>query len=400
MRRRPAHRLWVLLVAALALTLGTGISPASAADDGPVTTWWALGGGAAGPMGDADDDEYCGLVGGGCYRDFQNGTGYWSPATGAHGVRFALWEEYYAQGEEGGRLGYPVADEGCGKRDGGCSQEFQGGTTLWSPSAGALSVFGALREHYRALGWENGPLGYPTGSEQCDEQLTTCSQWFQRGVGYWSSSTGAHSVRGALFGEYYALNTMNGVMGLPVTDEACGKRNGGCSQEFQGGTLLWSPTSGAHEVRGALRGQYRSLGWENGRLGYPIADEACGKRNGGCSQEFQGGTLLWSPTAGAHSVLGALRNTYRLTGWENGVLGYPISDEACGKRDGGCSQEFQGGTLLWSPATGAAYVTGSFRDQYRSQGWENGRLGYPVNSPRVDPPRGWVQTFQGGTLRG
>ena len=35
----------------------------------------------------------------------------------------------------------------------------------------------------------------------------------------------------------------------------------------------WTPITGAHEVRGAIRDRWAALGWERGSLGYPVSDE-------------------------------------------------------------------------------------------------------------------------------
>ena len=35
----------------------------------------------------------------------------------------------------------------------------------------------------------------------------------------------------------------------------------------------WTPITGAHEVRGAIRDRWVALGWERGSLGYPVSDE-------------------------------------------------------------------------------------------------------------------------------
>ncbi|MEU2348766.1 hypothetical protein [Modestobacter sp. NPDC049651] len=354
------------------------------------TAWGRLTG-----MGRPLADERCSLEGDGCLQDFASGAIYWSPLTGAKAVRYAFAGEYERQGEQDGRLGYPVRSEGCGKRNGGCSQEFQGGTELWSGATGATTVYGALRSAYAAQGWENGRLGYPLGNEQCGGRDGGCVQELQGGTLLWSPGTGAHSVLGALRDRYRALGAETGDLGYPVTDEACGKRDGGCSQEFQGGTLLWSPVAGAHAVYFLIRDEYRQRGWENGRLGYPVAEKSCSGPDSGCRQTFQDGIVAWSSSTGTHVVLGAIGRAY-----DPRTLGYPVTNEACGKRDGGCSQEFQGGTVLWSPATGAHPVTGGVRTTYRAQGWENGGYGYPVSDPVPAGSGRTSQRFQGGTITG
>ncbi len=49
-----------------------------------------------------------------------------------------------------------------------------------------------------------------------------------------------------------------------------------------------------------MRDKWMSMGAENSRLGYPTTDEICGLKDGGCYQTFQGGYLVWSPATGTH----------------------------------------------------------------------------------------------------
>ena len=302
---------------------------------------WAAAGRGSGPLGYPFGDQM--VLRGGVKQEFEGGDVYWSPSTGSHGVASPLWEPFAAAGAENGRLGYPTAGENCALRGDGCVQTFQGGLVYWSPSTGAHVVLGAIRAAYARQGWETGRLGYPT------------------------------------------------------TGEMCGLRGGGCVQSFQGGLLYWSPSTGAHVVLGAIRTAYAKQGWETGRLGYPTTGEMCGLRGGGCVQQFQGGSMYWSPPSGARVVLGAIRTAYGKQGWETGGLGYPTTGESCGLRGGGCFQEFQGGAIYWSPASGAHVVSGGLRDAWARQGWERGRLGYPVSGPSLSGGA-FRQTFQGGTI--
>ena len=167
-------------------------------------------------------------------------------------------------------------------------------------------------------------------------------------------STTAHFVSGAIAGLYGGIGSATGFLGFPTTDPFGPLRGGGVGQHFSGGSIYWSPTTGAHFVRGAIRGQWAATGWENG-LGYPVTDEFCGLRGGGCGQHFPGGSLYWSPTTGAHVVHGAIRNRWAAMGWENGRLGYPTTEEY-GVR-GGIAMRFQHGTITWVQRTGRISVT-------------------------------------------
>lgn len=84
---------------------------------------------------------------------------------------------------------------------------------------------------------------------------------------------------------------------------------------------------------------------------------------------------------------------------ETGFLGYPKSDEFCGLRDGGCGQRFQGGVLLWSGYAGAHSVHGAFLDEYARSGYESGPLGYPAEEEVTNQQTGWlVQRFWTGYI--
>lgn len=73
--------------------------------------------------------------------------------------------------------------------------------------------------------------------------------------------------------------------------------------------------------------------WEQGPLGYPVTDELATPDNRGRYSVFENGSIYWKETTGAHEVRGAIRDKWKETGWEAGSLGYPISDE----------YDFQGG---------------------------------------------------------
>ncbi|MET4588373.1 uncharacterized protein with LGFP repeats, partial [Pseudarthrobacter sp. PvP022] len=57
---------------------------------------------------------------------------------------------------------------------------------------------------------------------------------------------------------------------------------------------------GAQATYGAIRVRWGSLGFENGKLGYPVSGEVCGQPDGGCFQRFQGGTINYSLTRGTY----------------------------------------------------------------------------------------------------
>jgi hypothetical protein len=274
---------------------------------------------------------------------------YFSAATGSHSVIGAILDEYRSIGGPQGRLGYPVTDELPTPVKFGRANHFERGSIYWSPGTGAHELFGAIGVQWASLGWENGLLGFPV-TDEFPVGHGGIAQNFQGGSVYWSSATGAHSVIGAIRERWGALGWEQGYLGLPVTDEiSLGPR--GAYSLFQGGAIYWSPTTGAHAIRGAIAARWAELGWENGPLGFPVSDE--NPLPGGASSHFQGGTISWSPSTGAHVVVGAIRDLWARMGWEtNSPLGYPVSDEY--SVPGGRRSDFQHGSITWTPLLGAA----------------------------------------------
>ncbi|MGY1773452.1 fibronectin type III domain-containing protein [Blastococcus sp. SYSU D00813] len=334
-----------------------GTSPASAPSaavtpraPSPITVAYQQAGGDTGPLGPPTSAERCGLRNGGCFQKFAHGSVYWSPATGARVVMAGpVMTRWGAQRWETGALGYPVSDTVCGLAGGGCRQDFQGGSVSAS-AAGGYVVLGAIRTRWTAGGREGGALGHPITEERCGLRNGGCFQKFAHGSVYWSPATGARVVMaGPVMTRWGAQRWETGALGYPVSDTVCGLAGGGCYQHFQGGSV-YSGSAGAFVVRGALRTRWSATGWERGALGYPVAEERCGLRDGGCFQRYQGGSIYWSPAGGAWSVGTQVLAAWGAQSYERGRYGYPAGEAVCTPA-GACTQRFQGGTASWSAST-------------------------------------------------
>ncbi len=116
---------------------------------------------------------------GGASLKYKNATVY-TFALGTFAVYGVFRTEYDRLGGPAGALGWPTASDQCGLTGGGCTQTFQNGTMFYSPATGTSTVFNPLLSEYLNGGGINGPLGYPTAQMACD--ATSCSQQFEHGV--------------------------------------------------------------------------------------------------------------------------------------------------------------------------------------------------------------------------
>ena len=314
-RSRGGHlRPRALLVALLAaLLLGTGLpvataqvysSPATGSHDvvGAILDRYRASGGPAGVHGYPTTGEQNAV--GGRRSLFQNGAIYWSPQTGPHSLSGAIWADYAALGRETSGLGFPITDEVTTPNGRGRVNGFQGGVVLWTPATGAHAVLGSIAGAYGALGWENSPLGFPTTDETITPNGRGRYNRFEGGVVLWTPAYGARAVYGQILARYDALGAEDSVLGFPVTGELVTPNLQGRATHFERGSVYWSPRSGAHAVVGAIRDRWGQIGWENSALGFPVSEEYAVP--GGRAQDFQYGSITWTPGGGA-VVAGAPR---------------------------------------------------------------------------------------------
>jgi hypothetical protein len=150
------------------------------------------------------------------------------------------------------------------------------------------------------------------------------------------------------------LGGAKGFLGNPNTNVLTTPDRTGRYVHFAGGSIYWTPQSGAFEVHGDIRARWASVGWETTFLGYPTTDETRTPDGVGRYNHFQGGSIYWTPKTGAFEVHGAIEGRWAELGWERSFLGYPISNEY--DWNGGRRSDFQNGYIWWTEKSGAHEV--------------------------------------------
>ncbi|MGV9614236.1 LGFP repeat-containing protein [Nocardia xishanensis] len=207
---------------------------------------------------------------------------------------------------------------------------------------------------------------------------------------------GAFDVGGAIEVEYDRVGGP-AALGDPVTPELDAGRGGRFQAFERNASVYWHPEVGANQIGGSIRDKWGTFGWENGVLGYPVTGEMATPGRPGSFNHFQGGSIYWSLGTDAHQIGGAIRDKWGAYGWEGGALGFPITDEAAAAADDGRYNLFAGGAIFWSARTGAHIVWGAIRDDWIRAGAEKGRYGYPTGD-EYDYQGGKAQDFQGGRI--
>ena len=266
----------------------------------------------------------------------------------------------------------------------GFAQDFVHGKMFFTPATGPRSMSGAILDKYESLG---GPaasdLGFPTTNEARglagpDSRVSIFSA-SDKPLIYWTADHGAFVVRGAINAAWDKLGSSGGALGVPISDETYDGEL--ATQPFSGGKMSWNrltkafttvPPDLANQLTdlqvpidptAAINMAWRAAGGVSGPLGakqgdqYPVGSD-------GLAQNFAGGKIFFSPATGANAVETDILTKYESLGGPGGSdLGFPIANEA----DGGLKpasrvSPFSANdkpVIFWTPDHGAFVVRGA-----------------------------------------
>lgn len=179
--------------------------------------------------------------------------------------------------------------------------------------------------------------------------------YFESGccVVYNAALRSAFQIKGPIYVKWTSLGGV--AWGIPDTDELAAPDGVGRFNHFNGNkaSIYWTPQTGANAIWGAIRQKWAEMGWERSPLGYPATDETKTPDGIGRFNHFsKGGSIYWTPRTGAQAIWGAIRARWAELGWERSYLGYPTSDES-DFPEGGRANSFEQGGIYWWPDTGA-----------------------------------------------
>jgi hypothetical protein len=198
-------------------------------------------------------------------------------------------DKYNQTGGPAGFLLFPKSNELTNPGNTGKRTEFVGGNIYWSAATDAHPVAHEFLTKWGEKGYESGYLKYPTTDEIVLSDGTSRRQEYQGGSIYFAFGIGAHTIQGSIRDKWRAMGAENGALGFPTSDEMVTPDGKGRYNTFQHGSIYWSPTTGAHAVSGIILAEWALANYEQGTYGYPTSDQYTNA--GGHAQDFQGGTI-------------------------------------------------------------------------------------------------------------
>ena len=164
----------------------------------------------------------------------------------------------------------------------GKAQDFESGTAYWSPDTGAHALFGRIGARYAEIGGPTSWLGFPKTGESKTPDGKGRFVHFEHGSIYWSPETGAWEITGDMFQAWGKNGYEKGDLKYPTGSVK--KVGEGYMQEFQDGILTRNPDGSNQVVHGAIGAKYKDMGGAESALGFPTSGENA--VNGGFFQTF------------------------------------------------------------------------------------------------------------------
>jgi len=256
------------------------------------------------------------------YQCFQHGCIVGSSATG-------FWESKGAIRDRWGKLGYinstiglPTGPETYDSKAESWSQKYQNGAIIGTAGTGFWESIGDTRTRWAQLGYQSGTMGYPTGP--VTQTGAGSFQKYQNGYIIGTSSTGYWESKGAIRERWAELGYQNGALGYPAGSEVYA--GGGIYyQKYEKGYIIGKSSSGFWESYGPTRTRWAELGYQNGPMGYPTGPIT--PTGSGFFQKYQNGYIIGTSSTGYWESKGAIRKHWGQQGYQNGALGYPTGPE-------------------------------------------------------------------------
>lgn len=286
-------------------------------------------------------------------------------------------------------LGSARSRETCSA--GVCTQEFRSGW-IYSTASGEARVvrIGEVGDTFQELGGVE-TLGPPI----TDEWESGGHRWqgFVRGGVFADGERDPILVGGRFWSSWLRYADERGGLGFPRSEPQRDRR-GTDLQDFERGAIYLRDGRPVPTIAD-IAAVHRGTGGQFGPLGYPVRpEEAVGS---GLVQQFDGGQIWWSPATGAVPMTDAFVRSYGEHGGPGGALGFPT--DAARNVEGGSVQAFERGALYRTNADGAIRATtaGDIQARYEALGGADGELGLPVGE-KTAISGGSYQLFSDGVL--
>jgi hypothetical protein len=203
----------------------------------------------------------------------------------------------------------------------------------------------------------------------------------------------------AISRKYDSLGGRTGFLGPVVQAERAITDGRGRYATYQGGSIYWTSTTGAHEVHGDILTEWGRVGSVRGALGYPTSDTLTTSDEKARYSNFEKGRVYYRSPIGALALPNPFFTKHESLGGVHGTLGYPITSVRTSSDKKSTFVNFAKTGRIYAVAGRVVEVHGAVYTHHESIGGVHGTLGYPVNDlSDIGDGRGKSQWFDGGIV--
>ena len=234
---------------------------------------------------------------------------------------------------------------------------YQGGNIYWTSTTGAHEVHGAILTEFANQAGVNGVLKYPTSDTLTTSDKKARYSNFENGRIYYRGSAGTFTVPKPYFAKHESIGGVHGILGYPDSPSAPRPTRRAATRTTRGGRIYVQGTR-VVEIHGAVFTCHEDVDGVHGPLGYPVADLGPAGDGRGKGQWFEKGFIWYSTTTGAHALWGKVNQRFLDNGNVKGYLKYPTSDVQDVGDGRGTYATFERGNIYASTTTGGFEVHG------------------------------------------
>jgi uncharacterized protein with LGFP repeats len=224
---------------------------------------------------------------------------------------------------------------------------YRGGRIYWTPSTAAHEVHGAILATWFRFGDVFGALGYPGSDTKSSGDRRSRYSNFERGRIYqWSAGT--FEIHGSIYVKHETMHGVYGFLGYPRSDVKTSSDRRSRYTNFERGRIYLRDGK-LTEIHGAIFLKHEQMHGVFGYLGYPTSDVKTSSDRRSRYSNFERGRI-YLRAGRVTETHGALYLRHEQLGGVHGSLGYPTTDvytEGSLRR-----QQFEHGRLSYNPSTG------------------------------------------------
>ncbi|MEZ5138903.1 MAG: hypothetical protein R2711_09105 [Acidimicrobiales bacterium] len=217
-----------------------------------------------------------------------------------------------------------------------------------------------------------------TSPEKANSDRRGRAARYQNGNIYWTSTTGAHEVHGAILDEFAKQAGVNGVLKYPTSDTRSPRTARAATPTSRTGGSTTSARRAPSPCRRRTSPSTRAWAASTASSATPPLRSAPRATSAAATRTTPAGGSTCARARSSRSTAPCSPSTSRSRA--STALGYPAND-LVPAGDGRKIQWFEKGLVFYTPTTGAFGLWGDILSRYADNGGVTGYLRYPTSEP-------------------